>query len=744
MTVFKRSNTIRNSKHKVQGICDVATLAVKQSLTKTLLVCLGILIVGVWLLIQLVIVPFMAELKDLRAQTSHSLFERNREIMRSTVELGASNIQQLFAATEVAVNTMITDLHSPKVKMAKSPFLPTAQEYLTADAIKKSMSPHPLYPDRLVSLEYPRVYYPSDEMSDARALEEKNLQGYWPSFEKTVSSLHSLTGEFKWLYVASETGMLLVYPGSDNVPKGYDPRVRPWYVGAMGRQAGYWTPPYYTAGGNEIVITFSQPLGQHAFMKNAVVAADLVLTDIINKVLFTPLCDECKIYLVNERDEIIAQREPATLKASWTEPLPVKTLGEVLASRADVVGEGNDGQHNIFSVSIDRLHWRLVGVIYNHSLGNDGGQIIARISSFSQKNKTALMIIMGVVLAIVLILMGTLYLIVRRTMRTKMEPSLDQFKRLAQNLDAVHLDNVLSLMAGDATNVTESLTHEHKIVVEALQRLGDKLLNAEKQIETKSKLAAVGETAGQVAHDIRSPLTALSVIAAELGELAEEKRLLIRSAVQRIEDIANDLSSKRVQRPKTNDQSQKQGEIVIPAKAGIQNITPTVDPSLRWDDKTNPTLKGTSDTLSLPPLATNSHLLSAVVESLVSEKRTQYRNRSGVTIEANLGSESYGLFANIQLDQFKRVLSNIVNNAVEAMEGGGSLVVAMRAVEPQSHRAYDSEFTEAPTPHGSMAQDIQITIIDTGKGIPAEILPRLFRCGESFGKIDGAGLGLYL
>jgi signal transduction histidine kinase len=48
----------------------------------------------------------------------------------------------------------------------------------------------------------------------------------------------------------------------------------------------------------------------------------------------------------------------------------------------------------------------------------------------------------------------------------------------------------------------------------------------------------------QVAHDIRSPLSALSMIVGTLKDLPEEKRILIRNATQRINDIANGLLQK--------------------------------------------------------------------------------------------------------------------------------------------------------------------------------------------------------
>ena len=188
--------------------------------------------------------------------------------------------------------------------------------------------------------------------------------------------------------------------------------------------------------------------------------------------------------------------------------------------------------------------------------------------------------------------------------------------------------------------------------------------------EQKSKT----EIAQQVAHDIKSPLSALTVLQQDLIELPEEKRLLLRSAVQRIHDIANDLSSK-----KKPDESQ------------AENLSP--------------------------------QLLSGIIESLVSEKRLQHRSRMNVGIEADLGAASYGLFAKVQLREFKRVLSNLVNNAVEALgEAGGIVTVSM----------------SQESGHGS--ESCVVRISDNGKGISADVLPKLMQRGETHGKEGGSGL----
>jgi len=72
-------------------------------------------------------------------------------------------------------------------------------------------------------------------------------------------------------------------------------------------------------------------------------------------------------------------------------------------------------------------------------------------------------------------------------------------------------------------------------------------------------------------------------------------------------------------------------------------------------------------------------LLSSLIDPLVTEKRLQFRSRREVDIQAEFGESAYGLFAQVQPTEFKRVLSNLVNNAVEGIEEKGKITVELRS-----------------------------------------------------------------
>jgi anti-sigma regulatory factor (Ser/Thr protein kinase) len=177
----------------------------------------------------------------------------------------------------------------------------------------------------------------------------------------------------------------------------------------------------------------------------------------------------------------------------------------------------------------------------------------------------------------------------------------------------------------------------------------------------------------------------------DLKELPEQKRVIVRSALQRINDISNSLLEKSKAPPAGSIPAQSAPSPVASTPAGAREVV----------------------------------LLSSMVGELLSEKRIQFREKMGVSIEEDL-TKAYGYFASVNATELKRVLSNLINNSIEAFpEGKGRVTVGIRGYKDV----------------------VQIIISDNGKGIPASVLAKLGERGVSHGKessgTSGSGLGVY-
>lgn len=189
--------------------------------------------------------------------------------------------------------------------------------------------------------------------------------------------------------------------------------------------------------------------------------------------------------------------------------------------------------------------------------------------------------------------------------------------------------------------------------------------------EKEAQDAAVGKMASQIAHDIRSPLAALNVFLRDVHTLPEDRRNLLRAAVHRIHDIANNL---------------------LPKKKSL----------LQFDE--GPKVE----------------LLSSLLDSLVTEKRIQYRHKNNLEIIFKLSRKAYDSFSLIESVSFLRAISNLIDNAVEAS---------------------DKEFSTVTLSLGVLEEFLVIQVEDNGRGIPVDRLSEVFQRGVSH-KEDGSGLGL--
>jgi adenylate cyclase len=110
----------------------------------------------------------------------------------------------------------------------------------------------------------------------------------------------------------------------------YDPRTRPWYVGAKTTGANFWTDIYILARNRKPAITSSYPVFDKAGKLSYVWAMDIEL-DEISKFLKTQKIGKSGIELIiNHKSEIVAYRQPSLIVREEKEvlrPVKVEELG---------------------------------------------------------------------------------------------------------------------------------------------------------------------------------------------------------------------------------------------------------------------------------------------------------------------------------------------------------------------------------------------------------------------------------
>jgi PAS domain S-box-containing protein len=185
------------------------------------------------------------------------------------------------------------------------------------------------------------------------------------------------------------------------------------------------------------------------------------------------------------------------------------------------------------------------------------------------------------------------------------------------------------------------------------------------------------QLAHKVAHDISSPLTALTMMMHTWDELPESKRSLIKRATESILDIANNLLS-----------------------------------TYRNEEQ-----RAMSDIEQRQPL-----LVSDLIIQLMSEKKVQYINHS-INFETAIANDAWFAFSEMQTSQFRRSLSNLINNAVDALDNKKNGLITVRLA--------------------ANVDAVVVKVEDNGKGLSFDMIEKMkSRFCFTEGKENGHGLGL--
>lgn len=232
-------------------------------------------------------------------------------------------------------------------------------------------------------------------------------------------------------------------------------------------------------------------------------------------------------------------------------------------------------------------------------------------------------------------------------------------------------------LLGCAMDITQ-IKEQERLATEQNERL----INEKHQLEIDyyKQLAQQQEKftklVNQVAHDIRSPLASLVMIVKSCTQIPETDRIALREAAITIGDIANHLLY-QYDKKDTADimESEKHQPILVSA---------------------------------------------ALLESLTT-KKYQYESLP-IKFDSHFKSHSHFAFIKTESSAFKRMLSNLINNAVDAFDSQpGKIDLQLEA---------DNEW-------------VKVIIQDMGKGMSPELVGKIMhKMAVTEGKESGHGIGL--
>jgi signal transduction histidine kinase len=259
--------------------------------------------------------------------------------------------------------------------------------------------------------------------------------------------------------------------------------------------------------------------------------------------------------------------------------------------------------------------------------------------------------------------------------------------------------DILAMLRRDGFDERSDLVHGRYLVLRAqdvvgrrAKRIGRILVVAdetrlrilEENARRAEQLAQLGGMAAGIAHEVRNPLTSLRGCAQELSDICARMGQADAAALARIMIDESDRLARIV------------GDFLAMSRLREPRRVPVA--------------------------------LSPILQEMAELSRRRQDTPHGILIDLEAAPDCPEVFADP--DQLRQVLSNLINNAIDAVIHAASPRVTCRAVGAAQPNAID-------------CPAVEITVSDNGCGIPPELQQRVFAPFFST-KAQGTGLGLSL
>ncbi len=296
--------------------------------------------------------------------------------------------------------------------------------------------------------------------------------------------------EFVNIYFGSEAGDFIMDPPQrPEVHKSFDPRVRPWYHGALSNKSIHWTDPYVFASTQKLGITVSAPIydKDHNFL--GVCGIDIDLATLSRFLQSIDIGNHGIVYIFeNDSGNYIAH-------PGLVDHLKLKENNTPQLLQDFYALQGNSSQsYGLVRIKGEQFftaHAPYPGKEWTIGVTLSTSDYLQKIQVI--KKTTFSLVIAGIFLSSILSFLLTRN-IVRPLLRLQ-----QGFERIAGG----DLEHRLSIK--DPT-IARELAQSFNHMTLSLQKSLEELKTTYAELQEKQKLAAVGKMTAGIAHEIKNPL----------------------------------------------------------------------------------------------------------------------------------------------------------------------------------------------------------------------------------------------
>ncbi len=216
------------------------------------------------------------------------------------------------------------------------------------------------------------VYVLAPDVAVDAVREELNLSS---NLDNIFIHIYANDQNVAWIYIGTESGILLLYPWASGISHSFDHRVRVWYKRAKETGDIGWSEPYIDVLTGELMVTCSKPVYDSEHNLIGVIGADVTTETINQQIINTQVGELGYAFLIDNKGEVVAHPRLSGEDKSGDESFETENLllsdSTELAAIAENITTGNtgiakcsfeDGEKDIAYAPITCANWS-VGIV---------------------------------------------------------------------------------------------------------------------------------------------------------------------------------------------------------------------------------------------------------------------------------------------------------------------------------------------------------------------------------------------
>lgn len=417
-----------------------------------------------------------------------------------------------------------------------------------------------------------------------------NIEFGSPGYDKTLGYLLNLAfsgiqqadSRISSIYFGDKYGNMFIYPEQD-LPEGYDPRVRPWYQEAVKAGKGLWSDPYQDASTGRWVITYAVPIYRNGELIG-VIGLDVFIDTLVDTIKSVKVGETGYAYVVNEDGLIIAHlNKEYVMKLNVFEQESLKPIADIVRSGKDygvVTYEWQGVESTAAGYRIPSTGWYVFTKVPTAEVSEGVMAVIRTVGDNLQRT-------MYMMIVLLLAISAAIILLAYRLISSSLRP-LVALGTAAQALAEGRLSKVKERLRGiryleedEIGMLIKAFEAVSKDMVGTLQGIGEKLERlAEGDLSDGLSVEAKGELR-DIIEDVKTMSTKMRALLGNIVGLSEKLEKHTNMLAQVANDVTEAINQVNEAVQQVSIEAQRQQENINEITEGVRLVADVSEESVR-------------------------------------------------------------------------------------------------------------------------------------------------------------------